>query len=82
MGNYNMPENEQPKVIVTGGEWKSRKIWAAFIIFATTTFLLLKGLITAEHWINMSQWIFGGYLLSNLGSKFINGKIQNGTNLK
>lgn len=49
---------------------KSRKLWAFILMELFSIGLLLKGVMTADQWIDFTKWIFGLYAAGNVGEHF------------
>jgi len=68
-----MAGNAVAKGAIDGiSNWKSKKVWGVFTIFATATVFLFTGKLIFIEWAHLIQWCFGIYTAANISSKYAN----------
>ena len=55
-----------------------RKVIVVLVAFVTSIFLLVKGLLSADQWVSVTQWILPAFFASNLMERWANGREKNG----
>lgn len=48
---------------------KSVKLWLAFALMVVATLLNHYGTLSGQEWSNFIQWIFGIFVVGNVGAK-------------